>query len=42
MPKDIGVYLDPSLSFKKHSQYVAEKVSGRNNILKALAGTSWG
>ena len=38
----LGVYLDPSLSFKKHSQYVAERVSGRNNILKALAGTSWG
>ena len=38
----LGVYLDPSLSFNKHSQYVAERVSGRNNILKALAGTSWG
>ena len=37
MPKDIG-----GLSFNKHSQYVAERVSGRNNILKALAGTSWG
>ena len=34
--------LDLSLSFNKHSQYVAERVSGRNNILKALAGTSWG
>ena len=33
MPKDMGVYLDPSLSFNKHSQYVAERVSGRNNIL---------
>ena len=38
----LGVYLDPSLSFNKHNQYVAEIVSGRNNILKALAGTSWG
>ena len=36
------MYLDPSLSFNKHSQYVAERVSGRNNILKALAGSSWG
>ena len=36
------VYLDPSLSFNKHNQYVVERVSGRNNILKALAGTSWG
>ena len=38
----LGVYLDPSLSFNKHSQYVAGRVSGRNDILKALAGTSWG
>ena len=42
MPKDIGGLYGPSLSFNKHSQYVAERVSGRNNILKALAGTSWG
>ena len=41
-PRILGVYLDPSLSFNKHSQYVAERVSGRNNILEALAGTSWG
>ena len=41
-PRILGVYLDPSLSINKHSQYVAERVSGRNNILKALASTSWG
>ena len=41
-PRILGVYLDPSLSFNKHSQYVAERLSGRNNILKALADTSWG
>ena len=41
-PKILGVYLDTSLSFNKHSGYVAETVSSRNNILKALAGTSWG
>ena len=41
-PRILGVYQDPSLSFNKHSQYVAERVSGRNNIPKALAGTSWG
>ena len=40
-PKILGVYLDTSLS-NKHSGYVAERVSSRNNILKALAGTSWG
>ena len=38
----LEVYLDPSLSFNKHRQYVAVRVSARNNILKALAGTSWG
>ena len=41
-PKIVGVYLDTSLSFIKHSGYVAERVSSRNNILKALAGTSLG
>ena len=35
-PSILGVYLDPSLSFNKHSQYVAERVSSRNNILKAF------
>ena len=38
----LGVYLDTSLLFNKHSGYVAERVCSRNNILKALAGTSWG
>ena len=41
-PKILGVYLDTSLSFNKHSGYIAERVSSRNNILKALVGTSWG
>ena len=40
-PKILGVYLDTSLSLNKHSDYVAERVSSRNNILKALACTSW-
>ena len=47
-PKILGVYLDTSLSFldtslsfNKHSGYVAERVSSRNNVLKTLAGTSW-
>ena len=37
-PRILGVYLDPSLSF---NHYVAEIVSSRNIILKALAGTYW-
>ena len=41
-PNILGVYLDTSLSFIKHSGYVAERVFSGNNILKALAGTSWG
>ena len=41
-PNKLGVYLDTSLSFNNHSGCVAERVSSRNNILKALAGTSWG
>ena len=40
-PPVLGVYLDTSLSLNKHSSYVAERVSSRNNILKTLAGTSW-
>ena len=39
--KIIGVHMDTSLSFNKHSSQVEERVSGRNNILKALAGTYW-
>ena len=40
-PNVLGVYLDTSLSFNKFSSYVTERVSSRNNIIKALAGTSW-
>ena len=39
--KVLGAYLDTSISFNNHSGYAAERVSSRNNILKALAGTSW-
>ena len=42
MPKDIRSLPRHPLRFNKHSDYVAEIVSSRNNILKALAGTSWG
>ena len=40
-PNILGVYLDTSLSFNKYIGYVVERVSSRNYILKALAGTSW-
>ena len=41
-PKILEVHMDTSLSFNKHISHVAEKLSDRNNILKALAGISWG
>ena len=34
--------MDPSLSFHKHSNYVSNRIDKRNNMLKALAGSSWG
>ena len=40
MPKDIGGLSGPSLSFNKHSQYVAERVSGRNNFLRTTEGNT--
>ena len=41
-PKILGVLPDTSFAFHQHCENVAKRVSKRNNILKALAGTSWG
>ena len=41
-PQILGVLLDPSFVFHHHCENVAKRVSKRNNILKALSGTSWG
>ena len=41
-PKLLGVILDPSLSFHKHCNYVSDRIDKRNNMLKALAGSSCG
>ena len=41
-PKILGVTLDPMMTFKYHAKNLKEKISSRNNILKALAGSSWG
>ena len=41
-PKILGVILDPSISFHKHCNYVSNRIDKRNNMLKALAGSSWG
>ena len=40
-PMILGVHPDTSLSFNKHSSHVVERVSSKNNILKAF-GTSRG
>ena len=41
-PKILGVYLNTFFSFNNHCVQVANRVSKRNNVLKALAGTNWG
>ena len=41
-PKILVVIMDPSLSFHKHCNHVTAKIDKRNNMLKALAGSSWG
>ena len=41
-PKILGVIMDPSLSFHKHCNYVSDRIDKRNNMLKALVGSSWG
>ena len=40
--KILGVYLDTLFSFNNHCVQVANSVSKRNNVLKALAVTNWG
>ena len=34
--------MDPSISFHTHCNYVSDRIDNRNNMLKALAGSSWG
>jgi len=41
-PKILGLIFDPSHTFNKYVDMVKTKMSKRNNILKALAGRSWG
>ena len=40
--KILGVIIDPSLSFHKYCNYVSDRIDKRNNVMKALAGSSWG
>ena len=41
-PKLLGVYLDTLFSFNTLCVQVANRISKRNNVLKALTGTNWG
>ena len=41
-PKILGVIMNPSISFHKHCNYVSDRIDKRNNMLKVLAGSSWG
>ena len=40
--KVLGVTLDTHLTFTQHCNNIAVKVQQRNNVLKALAGSTWG
>ena len=40
--KLLGVTLDTMFNFRQHAVTIKNKLHNRNNILKALAGTSWG
>ena len=41
-PKVLGVTLDTHLTFTQHCNNIAVTVQQRNNVLKALAGSTWG
>ena len=41
-PTYLGVKLDRQLTYKQHLEALRGKVSARNNLLRRLAGTSWG
>ena len=41
-PKLLGVTLDTHLTFTQHCKNIAVRVQQRNNVLKALDGSTWG
>lgn len=40
-PRILGITFDTMFTFAQHAENTAAKVNKRNNILKALAGTTW-
>ena len=40
--KVLGVTLDTNLTFTQHCNNIAVRVQQRNNVLKTLAGYTWG
>ena len=41
-PKILGVTLDNLFNFSEHANQMKSKIGQRNNVLKALSGTTWG
>ena len=41
-PKILGITFDGMLSFREHTKNLKTNIQSRNNILKALTGTTWG
>ena len=41
-PEFLGVTFDPRLSFRPHVDKVCKKICSRNNVMRAVAGATWG
>jgi hypothetical protein len=41
-PKNLGSNLNPQLIFSYHTSIQAPRASGREQIMKAVSGSSWG
>jgi hypothetical protein len=41
-PKILGVIHDSMMNWDQHAKYAVERTKSRNNVLKAMAGTTWG
>ena len=41
-PKFLGITFDNTMSFSYHTSNLKSRLQGKNNVLKALTGTTWG